>query len=48
MGDENDPTSAVVVSFNAAKNAWVASSGEPVCQDHAHVQPCPYEHGRRR
>ena len=33
---------AAVVYFSRALNLWVTPGGAPVCQDHAHVVPCPY------
>lgn len=33
-----------VISYNEKSNQWVCTTGQEVCQDHAHVMPCPYLH----
>jgi hypothetical protein len=37
-----------VIGYNEKRGQWVASDGSAVCQDHAHIQPCPYQHRRGR
>lgn len=42
------PTKDAEVHYDLRTDRWVASNGDPVCQDHAVIEPCDYTHGRRK
>lgn len=32
-----------MIWFDTKLNEWVSDTQDPVCQDHAAAEPCPYE-----